>query len=249
MRSRSEAPARAALVAAAFVGLAAVPFAAGAAAGDVPSEADVTRALERVKSDPNLTTERTVRTLKWTDETDVRDDPTPRWLRWLLGLFDWVAEAGRVLLWVAGALLIGLLALYLFRIVRARVSRGAADRFIAPSHVRDLDIRPESLPPDIGAAALALWERGEHRAALALLYRGLLSRLAHVHAVPIRDSSTEGECLALAVRHLHADRTPYVSGLVRIWQRAVYGGNDPETGDVRVLCAGFADALDTGEPA
>ena len=81
----------------------------------------------------------------------------------------------------------------------ARAPRGD-DAFVAPTHVRDLDIRPESLPDDIGAAARALWDRGEHRAALALLYRGLLSRLAHVHRLPIRDSSTEGDCLALAAR-------------------------------------------------
>jgi len=28
-----------------------------------------------------------------------------------------------------------------------------------------------------------------------------------------------------------------------VWQRAVYGGYDPETSDVRVLCDGFATAL------
>ena len=50
--------------------------------------------------------------------------------------------------------------------------RGCRTPFVAPSHVRDLDIRPESLPDDVGAAALALWQRGEQRAALALLYRG-----------------------------------------------------------------------------
>ena len=59
----------------------------------------------------------------------------------------------------------------------------------------------------------ALWDRGDHRAALALLYRGLLSRLVHVHRVPIRDSSTEGDCLALAARCLTPRRqaTPRAS--------------------------------------
>ena len=70
---------------------------------------------------------------------------------------------------------------------------------------------------DIGAAARVLWDRGDHRAALALLYRGMLSRLAHVHRIPIRDSSTEGDCLALAASHLTArtrilPRGSYVCG-------------------------------------
>jgi hypothetical protein len=113
--------------------------------------------------------------------------------------------------------------------------------------VRDLDIRPESLPPDIGAAALALWEQGEKRAALALLYRGLLSRLVHVHSVPIRDSSTEGDCLALATTRLRAERVAYVSKLIRTWESAVYGGVDVETEVVRALCAEFSAALDAAD--
>ena len=85
-----------------------------------------------------------------------------------------------------------------------------------PSHVRELDIRPESLPDDIGAAALAVWERGEQRAALALLYRGLLSRLVHAHGVPIRASSTEGDCLALAQSRLAAGSAQYAARLVSV---------------------------------
>jgi hypothetical protein len=113
-----------------------------------------------------------------------------------------------------------------------------------PTHVRDLDIRPESLPSDIGAAARQLWDSGEHRAALALLYRGLLSRLAHVHKVPIRDSTTEGDCLSLAVQHVDETRHAYVAQLVRTWQRAVYGGAEPDTATVHALCDAFGRTLD-----
>jgi hypothetical protein len=110
--------------------------------------------------------------------------------------------------------------------------------------VQDLDIRPGSLPDDIGSAAFALWNRGEVRAALALLYRGMLSRLAHAHGIPIRHSTTEGECLALAASHLRDDRTAYVSRVVSVWQCAVYGGNDPASDEVLGLCQGFGAALD-----
>jgi hypothetical protein len=115
--------------------------------------------------------------------------------------------------------------------------------------VQDLDIRPETLPNDIGAAARALWDRGEHRSALALLYRGLLSRLAHVHRVPIRDSSTEGDCLALAASHLASARHDYASRLVRVWQRAVYGRDEVPAATVYGICDDFARALDAPSPA
>ena len=95
--------------------------------------------------------------------------------------------------------------------------------------MQDLDIRPESLPPNIGAAARALWDRGEHRAALALLYRGLLSRLAHVHQVPVRDSSTEGDCLALCRAHLAGPGIDYAARLIVLWQAAVYGHCEADT--------------------
>ena len=149
-----------------------------------------------------------------------------------------------MVVWVLLAGLAALLVVFIFRLVKENRLPEKSRRFVAPTHVQDLDIRPESLPPDIGAAARALWDRGEQRAALALLYRGMLSRLAHVHEVPIRDSSTEGDCLGLAARSLDAARVAYATQLVRTWQRAIYGGLTIETPQVWDLCARFAAHLD-----
>ncbi len=124
----------------------------------------------------------------------------PDWLTWIGDLFGWMGEISQMLFWLVIAALVALLAVLMVRVFASGPGRDATKSFIAPTHVQDLDIRPESLPPDIGAVARALWDRGEQRAALALLYRGLLSRLAHVYEVPIRDSSTEGDCLTLAAR-------------------------------------------------
>jgi hypothetical protein len=219
-----------------------------------PSDAEVERAVAAVKKDPNLSAERTVRTLDWNAEPKKKkkrnNNGWPDWLDWVGDLFMWIAQLSRVLVWVVIAILIGLLVTFIVRIFassRDGLRRGT--RFVAPTHVQDLDIRPESLPPDIGAAARALWDRGEHRAALALLYRGLLSRLAHVYEVPIRDSSTEGDCLVLAARKLDPARTAYATRLIRTWQRAIYGGIQVETADVHALCAGFAQHLDATDNA
>ncbi len=113
----------------------------------------------------------------------------------------------------------------------------------APTHVRALDIRPASLPEDIGAAAAALWQRGETTAALSLLYRGALSRLVHVHRVPIRAASTEGECLALARPRLAPAPAAYVAQLVELWQRTIYAGQRPAGPEVLALCEAFAGQL------
>ncbi len=210
-----------------------------------PGEVEIVRAIERVKADPNLATERTIKMLRWKNPTEVKPSTgMPAWLKWIADLFRWLEQSARVLVWCAAVMLAGMLVVYITRIVRRHRAPRGVEQFAAPTHVRDLDIRPESLPEDIGGAARALWDNGEHRAALALLYRGLLSRLAHVHRVPIRDSSTEGDCLVLAASHLVQGKHEYVSRLVRVWQRAVYGREDVPPATVYVLCEHFASALD-----
>jgi hypothetical protein len=227
------------------VSTAATPASVSYAAGPPPSAVEISKALEAVKKDPNLDTEVTVKTLRWIDRSKPKKVPDWALLVWLRELVRWFERSARVLMWAAVATLAVWLAIYIIRLVRGRARRVAIDTFVAPTHVRDLDIRPEALPPNIGAAARALWERGEHRAALALLYRGLLSRLVHKHRVPIQDSSTEGDCLALAANHLNEEsRRDYAAQLIRVWQRAVYGSQDPAAAAFYELCEGFAQALD-----
>jgi hypothetical protein len=216
------------------------------AAAATPDPAEIARAIDAVKADPNFATERTIKTLRWKQHAAVAPSKTPWWLAWIAGLFVWLGESARVLVWCAAAGLAGLVAVYLTRIARTRLGRDedeGEETSLVPTHVRDLDIRPETLPDDIGAAARALWERGEQRASLALLYRGMLSRLAHVHGVPIRDSSTEGDCLALATARLPRERSEYLSSLVRAWQRFGYGREAVDTAAVYRLCDEFASAL------
>jgi hypothetical protein len=222
--------------------------------GDAPTRAEVRKALDKVKSDPNLAAERSVNMLRWADVKPSTDEPwwwelANALARWFRGLFGWLAESGRYVVWVFGALLAALLVTYVVRLVRVRGLPRVPKAFAPPSHVRDLDIRPESLPDDIGPAAFALWEQGEQRAALALLYRGLLSRLAHVHGVPIRASATEGECLMLAKPRLTEASARYAARLVETWAAAVYGGTLPAAASVQALCGEFATALDGGAGA
>jgi len=218
-----------------------------------PHGHEVAKALARLQADPSLSGETTVRSLRWVDSKKPPDSSdTWDWLtelgRWIGGIFRWLAQSGRLLILACVLVLAALLAIYIYRLVRDSRRRAGGAATVAPSHVRDLDIRPESLPDDIGSAARVLWEQGEHRAALALLYRGLLSRLVHLHAVPIRESSTEGDCLALLANNGRGDLIDFSRRLVRVWQRAVYGGQEPDDAAVMDLCASFSAALDT-QPA
>jgi hypothetical protein len=251
VRSRSER--RAGKATRAAVAVLAILLAHGTGAVDAlgakPSESQVSAAVEQLKRDPDLASQRKIRVLHWAGQSDSDAGPRerPAWWRWIESLFEWLMQGGRFLIWAACAVLAALLVIYLLRTLRMRVAT-AASTVLAPTHVRDLDIRPESLPDDMGAASRELWSRGEHRAALALLYRGCLSRLAHVYRVPIRDATTEGECIALAAGQLSGDSATYVSRLVSIWQRAVYRGEEPSAELMSSLCDGFAGALDPPPP-
>jgi hypothetical protein len=251
------------------------PWAAGAqarkSAAPIPPDVAVTgarqdrvqieAALRKVRADPSLGADRVVHMLRWQSSPKSTSMDLPDWLKWLRPLLEgitavfgwiagaatWLAESGRAVLWVAALILVGLLAVYLLRFLKVQGMPRTEGGFTAPSFVRDLDIRPESLPDDIGATARLLWARGDHRGALALLYRGLLSRLVHVHGVPVRDSSTEGDCLALTQR-LDAAQRDYAALLIRSWQLAVYGGRALEDAAVMHLCAQFSAALDRPPP-
>jgi Domain of unknown function (DUF4129) len=228
---------------------AAVPMKSASTDASQPSDEEITRALDGVKADPNLAALQTIKMLRWKDRDAPKPSTTPEWLKWIAELFRWFDQSARFLVWGVVALLAILLMGYVASFVSRRGAVTVRDPgIVAPSRVFDLDIRPESLPDDIGAAARLLWDRSEHRAALALLYRGMLSRLAHVHQVPIRDSSTEGDCLDLAVQHLPPTRSEYASRLIGAWQRAIYGREDIRTDLVYRLCDGFSSALDRTSP-
>lgn len=214
---------------------------ASAADRETPGEPQVEAAIAQLKADPDLASERSVRTLRWAKPQEQRR-PSGNWFGWLGELLGWIAQSGRVVVWLAVAALAAVLVLAIVRLVRSIGPRNPVPKFEAPTHVRDLDIRPESLPDDIGAAALGLWNDGQHRGALSLLYRGLLSRLVHVHRLPIRESTTEGDCIDLAAS-LSAQRSDYVVRLIRIWQLAVYGGHEPVSEEIQALCSHFDAAL------
>jgi len=224
----------------------------GAAAADLPTRAQVQAAAEAVRADPDLGGIKTGKTLRFKEHgapepQDKTNDPLQ--LGWLRNLIEAMTEGARVLVWVLGALAVALLIVSARRFVRLRAGGGRLRRDPLPSHVGALDIRPESLPDDIGNAAAALWQRGQHRPALSLLYRGALSRLVHAHEVPVRAASTEGECMQLSATRLAPDSQAFFVRLVGAWQLGAYGGRLPSTAQVLAVCSEFDLRLPATAPA
>ena len=214
------------------------PAAASAPAPMSTTEQDVAAAVATVRRDPNLGGPHTERRLQFKpDEKKRKPEPTEPWI---LELLRWMAEAGRGVVWLIGAIAVALVIVLAWRWMRVRADAAAGRTAVQPpSHVNDLDIRPDSLPDDIAGTARAWWQRGEQRAALSLLYRGALSRLVHEHGVAISGASTEGECVQLARQALSAAGGTFFAQLVAAWQMAVYAGRWPDAASVASLCDGF----------
>ena len=116
-----------------------------------------------------------------------------------------LAEIFRFLIWVVVASLTIWVAInvrrWLTLIERKKRYRPRA------THVAGLDIRPESLPDDVAAHALAALEQDNLRDALSLLYRATLSKLLGSIDTDLAPGATESECLRALQIALQASNT------------------------------------------
>jgi hypothetical protein len=224
------------------------PASAGAAnaapIGTYLTREEIRAAAAKLRADPNLGGEKTLRTLRWNDLNQAKATPPPGWLT---RLFDFFAQSSSLLLWIVGAVCVALAAVWAIRLLRERVPVAALEEPRITT-VQGLDIRPESLPEDIGAAGLELLKTGREREALSLLYRGALSRAVHRHGITILASATEGEALRAVNATLDAPRAAYFADLVGLWQRAVYAGESVMREPIDRLCRGFAASLEGAAP-
>ena len=155
--------------------------------------------------------------------------------------FDWenlarlMAELARAVRWVGGALLVGWLLWAGLRYARAWT---AARRpgYVPPGALFGLDIRPQSLPADIAAAALALCAQQRLREALGLLYRGALSQLVHARRLEVSAGDTEQDCLRRVAARGEPGITGYFEALIGAWQEAAYAGRVPPQQTAERLC-------------
>jgi hypothetical protein len=223
--------------------------ASAAAANAAPIGTYLTReeiraAAAKLRANPNLGGEKTLRTLRWNEVNQAQATPPPGWLT---RLFDFFAQSSSLLLWVVGAVCVAIAVVWAIRSLRERVPVTAVAE-PGVTTVQGLDIRPESLPEDIGAAALELLQTGHEREALSLLYRGALSRAVHRHGIAILPSATEGEALRAVNATLDPPRAAYFADLVGLWQRAVYAGELGVREPIDRLCHGFAASLEGAVP-
>lgn len=206
-----------------------------------------------IKQGPDFHRMETKRVIKSVEEEDEEIDFDKGFWRALLEFFT---GAGTLAAAVAGIAELLLWALVLLGVVLLILKYGSwLERFpqllprrrrreYRPQTLFGMEVTRESLPEDVGSAALALWQSGEQRQALALLYRASLASLLTV-GVPLREGSTEQECLRLAERLQQELAIPqtsiiYFSNLTRAWRQLAYGHQAPPDAEGNALCREWA---------
>lgn len=162
------------------------------------------------------------------------DKPPERNLKGFAAFMQALAEILRVGAWIVLAVVIALAAYWLSRNLRF-TRNPTPPRAVIPDLLFGLDVRPESLPPDIAAAAAAHLARGDLVAALSLLYRGALVALLHRHAVELTGGDTESQCLAKIAPRVAQPMHTYLVRLVGCWQAAAYAHRLPPAAEVDAL--------------
>jgi hypothetical protein len=165
-----------------------------------------------------------------------RDGQGKGWdLGWLRGVGYALAKAGEVLMWIAAGALLAYALWWASRML-PRWRAAAPEPYRPPAALFGMDLAPENLPPDVGAAAAALAREGKLREALGLLYRGALSELVHKRGVQLLASHTEGEAVRLA-------KLAYFGALVDAWQQCAYARRMPQAADVERLANDYKGAF------
>ncbi|SDK61986.1 hypothetical protein [Microbulbifer yueqingensis] len=153
-----------------------------------------------------------------------------------------VAGVTEVLLWAGVVFLCGYLLWRHRQRLQFRLRRPARkDAPQSPGVLFGLDVSRESLPDDVCAEVMALWQRGESRPALSLLYRATLSHLISHYDFAFGDQHTEHEC-ARIVEHevapggVSEQLVTFMWKLTGDWQLLAYAHRAPSEERLREHC-------------
>ncbi|MFJ2711780.1 DUF4129 domain-containing protein [Pseudomonas sp. NPDC087346] len=176
----------------------------------------------------------------------------PQWLKTLLGWLDGLhlnvlAKVIEVLLWGALLAALGWLIWRYRELLQAFVSRRpklpVRSKKLLPQQAFGLDLARESLPDDIASSAEQLWQT-QPRAALGLLYRGLLSHLLHDFDLTLKPADTEHQVLTRIEQLQRPQLLAYSRNLTCHWQNMAYGHRVPAAHLQQELCDGWRTLFD-----
>ena len=216
----------------------AAPAAAGVPpSGRAPSPSAARQAIDAVLADPVFGRQKDDWTWRWRrqQQATANDDARP-WLKALSQAIEFLAEVLKGLVWIVAGL--GL-AVAVYVVIRYRARLLPATTRATPEFLFGLDLRPDSLPADVAAAARAALARGEVVEALSLLYRGALVALIQRQQIEFAVGDTESDCLWRVAGRLPEAAERCFADLVDTWRLAAYGRRPVAVARVEELVAGW----------
>lgn len=185
--------------------------------------------IEAVKAGSDFHTYETKKTLKfrydWFDDKD--EDTKINWPSWLKLIGSFLAGSVEIVLWGSLiAIVVILVVVYRQEIMKIK-QLGISD-FVKQRKTR-IKTELKLLSPEesdlstIPQKARALWQSGEHRQALGLLYRSSLHVLINHRSLLLPDSLTEEECVRAVGTSQPDTVSQFFTNLTRNWQKVAYG--------------------------
>ena len=251
-RKRSS-PSRAALLPLMVLGVSLLgSFAPGnSQAADGHDRESASELIEQILQGEDFGHDRVVSKWRFKDWGEGTPDFIPEWfidfVEWMVSVFGFGSGLMGFALWLKILLVLlfcGLL-FYLLRRYRGPLSwlGKPLARQAAPEVLFGLDVTPESLPEDVPAQVMHLWEAGDSREALGLLYRASLSRLIDRYQLAFHGSHTEAECATLVRQRGIESLSQFFWELTQVWRRLAYGHRLPAAETVRGLCDDWSREL------
>lgn len=197
------------------------------------------QSIQQLTKQPPFHNEKVIEKWRFGDPSEKNDDSKasfnpPSWLEKLLNHASFILQ---IILWTA----VILLSLYLLwrypawrRLFKPKWRPQTRGNAAPVQQLFGLDVSSDSLADDWLNQAEKLWS-SEPRAALSLLYRGLLNHLLEQHALPLSEAHTEGEVLLL-MQHLAPALQQYSRQLTQHWQNLAWGHQLPKTQHFNALC-------------
>ncbi len=170
------------------------------------------------------------------DPPAAKDSAPPDLSGWIK-FAQFMAEVLRVAVWMAAIGFIGWLLYFLSQRLGWFGNLLGRNILYKPDVLFGMDLRAESLPLDIPAAARACLAAGDVRGALSLLYRGALRVLIYERDLEVRASDTEGDCVRRVSRAGPGVLAAYFGRLVEAWGLIAYARRNPADG----IAAGLID--------
>lgn len=213
-------------------------------------EEEVQAALEVALADEALNTSREVE--EWYSMEE--DDDAPESSRSSGGWEKTLRDIGKVMsfvvefgLWIGVAFL-----LYIVFATRKHWlpylgRRPSAKRSVTRVILSSGELSADSIPDDVPSEVMRLWNAGEKRQALGLLYRSCVFSAVTRHGVRLPHSATEGVCVSAIGQQTDVAQSEYFRKVVSAWIRCAYGYREPEEGLMLPLCNEWSQHY--GEPS